>query len=165
MTSVVVDASALLILLIDPGHPGEQVAAALQESDLHAPDLLPYEVSNVLRRHRIAGRLSPTEAALAHQAMRRLPIELWPHEIIGDRTWDLTGSLTAYDAAYVALAERLDALLVTADARLVRACGYERVLLAGGSDQLSRNEARPAARGQPASCSSESISGSRRSRS
>ncbi len=133
MTSVVVDASALLILLIDPGDNGEQVADVLQESDLHAPDLLPYEVSNVLRRHRLAGRLSPTESALAHQAMQRLPIELWPHEIIGDRAWELTGSLSAYDAAYVALAERLDALLITADARLVRGCSYERVLLVGAS--------------------------------
>lgn len=130
MTSVVVDASALLILLVDPGDSGEQVAAALQGHDLHAPDLLPYEVSNVLRRHRIARRLSPTESALAHHAMRRLPIELWPYEIIGDRAWELTDSLSAYDAAYVALAERLDALLVTADARLVRGCGYERVRLA-----------------------------------
>ncbi len=134
MTAVVVDASALLILLSDPGAGGEQVAATLQGSDLHAPDLLPYEVSNVLRRHRLAGRLSPTEAALAHQAMRRLPIELWPYEVLGDRAWGLTGSLSAYDAAYVALAERLDALLVTADARLVRASGYEQVFLTRASD-------------------------------
>ena len=136
MKPVVVDASAPLVLLIDPGDGGEQVAVALEAGDLHAPDLLPYEVANVLRRHRLAGRLSGAEAALAHQAMRRLPIELWPYEILGDRLWEIPGSLSAYDAAYVELAERLDAPLVTADARLARGSSYERVVLVGASDSV-----------------------------
>jgi predicted nucleic acid-binding protein len=127
VTPVVVDASALVTVLIDPGLGGEKVADALRGKDLHAPDLLPYEVANVLRRHRVAGRLSPTEAALAHQAARRLPIELWSYEVLADRVWTLTGSLSAYDAAYVALAERIEAPLVTGDARLARGSGYERL--------------------------------------
>lgn len=129
MTAVVVDASALLNVLIDPGDRGEKAASALAGKDLHAPDLLPYEVANVLRRQRLAGRLSVTEAALAHRDLGRLPIELWPYEVLRDRAWELTDSLTTYDAAYVALAERLGAPLITADARLARGCGYERVVL------------------------------------
>lgn len=127
--TLVIDASALMTVLIEPGDRGEQVADVLGGHDLHAPDLLPYEVANVLRRHRAADRLSPTEAALALQAARRLPVELWSSEVLGDRVWALTGSLSAYDAAYVALAERLEAPLVTGDARLARGSGYERVLL------------------------------------
>ena len=127
--TLVIDASALITLLIEPGDRGENIAALLDGHDLHAPDLLPYELANVLRRHRAAGRLSPTEAALAHQAARRLPIELWPYEVLGDRVWSLAGSLSAYDAAYVALAERLDADVVTGDARLARGSAYGRVLV------------------------------------
>ena len=129
MTQVVVDASALVALLIEPGDSGEKLAEALRGKQLHAPDLLPYEVANVLRRHHLARRLSPTEAALAHQAARRLSVELWPYEVLADRVWMLTGSLSAYDAAYVALAERIEAPLVTGDARLARGSGYERILL------------------------------------
>ena len=124
-----VDASALIAVLIEPGARGERVAEALGGHDLHAPDLLLYEVANVLRRHRAADRLSPTEASLAHQAARRLPIELWPYEVLGDRVWSFAGSLSAYDAAYVALAERLDADLLTGDARLARGSAYGRVLV------------------------------------
>jgi predicted nucleic acid-binding protein len=129
VSPVVVDASALVAMLIVPGDSGEKVAEALLGMDLHAPDLLPYEVANVLRRHCLAGRLSPTEAALAHQAALRLPIELWAYEVLADRVWSLTGSLSAYDAAYVALAERIEAPLVTCDARLARGSGYQRVVL------------------------------------
>jgi predicted nucleic acid-binding protein len=127
--TLVIDASAPVTLLIEPGDRGEKVAGLLRRHDLHAPDLLPYELANVLRRHRAAGRLSPTEAALAHQAGRRLPLELWPYEVLGDRVWSLVGSLSAYDAASVALAERLDADLVTGDARLARGSASGRVLV------------------------------------
>jgi len=88
-----------------------------------APDLLAYEVTNVLRRQRNAGRLSDAEARLALDAFRALPIELWPYAVLADRVWSLGANLSAYDAAYVALAERLDAVLLTADARIAGAPG------------------------------------------
>lgn len=122
-TDYVVDASAVLTLVLDPGPRGEAVAELLAPATLHAPDLLPYEVTNVLRRHRARGDLTATEASLARSGALRLPITLWPHLSVAARVWELTDTLTAYDAAYVALAERLEATLLTADQRLARAPG------------------------------------------
>lgn len=121
--TVVIDASAVLLLLIDPDEAGERVAARLEGSSTVAPDLLPYEVANVLRRHRNAGRLSDAEARLALDGLRALSIELWPHAVTADRAWSLGVNLSVYDAAYVALAEGLGAVLLTADARIARAPG------------------------------------------
>ena len=121
--TVVLDASAALLLLIDPGAAGEHVAARLDGASVVAPDLLPYEVGNVLRRHRNAGRLSETEARLALDGFHALSIALWSHALLADRVWSLGANLSAYDAAYVALAERLGAVLLTADARIAGAPG------------------------------------------
>jgi len=121
--TVVLDASAALLLLIDPGPAGEHVAARLDGAPIVAPDLLPYEVTNVLRRHRNAGRLSEAEARLALAGLHHLPIDLWSHALLAERVWSLGANLSAYDAAYVALAERLDAVLLTADARIAGAPG------------------------------------------
>lgn len=119
----VVDASVVVTLLIDPGVRGAEAAAVLADTRWHAPDLLPYEVTDVLRRRRATGLLTRAEADDAHAAAARLPVELWPHELLAERIWSLGGAISAYDAAYVALAERLDAVLVTADARLSSAPG------------------------------------------
>ena len=118
---LVVDASALIAVLLDPSEDAGRVGALLASRPLHAPSILPYEVANVLRRHRAAGIVDPSEATAAHGLMMRLPVEYWPYEVLGDRVWALGGALTAYDAAYVALAERIGATLVTADQRLARA--------------------------------------------
>jgi predicted nucleic acid-binding protein len=121
--TVVLDASAALVLLIDPGSAGERVAARLDGASVVAPDLLPYEVTNVLRRHRNAGRLSDAEARLALDGLHSLSIDLWSHAVLTDRIWSLGANLSAYDAAYVALAEKLDAVLLTADKRIAGAPG------------------------------------------
>ncbi|MCG2797977.1 MAG: type II toxin-antitoxin system VapC family toxin [Cellulomonas sp.] len=120
---VVLDASALIGLLLDPGERGEHIADLVSTAQLHAPALLPYEVANVLRRLHLSGRLSAAEAAVAHDDATRLPVELWPYEVVAARVWELRGGLTAYDAAYVALAEYLGATLLTADRRLAGAPG------------------------------------------
>jgi predicted nucleic acid-binding protein len=122
-STVILDASAALLLLIDPSPAGERVAGRLGGASVAAPDLLPYEVSNVLRRHRNAGRLSDAEARLALDGFHSLSVELWPHAVLSERVWSLGANLSAYDAAYVALAERLGAVLLTADARLAGAPG------------------------------------------
>jgi len=120
---VVVDASAIVTLLIDPGAEAERLAARLAGNALHAPGHLAVEVTNVLRRHRNAGRLSEAEANLARAGLATLAIEYWPFEVLAERSWQLGGNVTSYDAAYVALAERLGVALLTADARLARATG------------------------------------------
>ncbi|GAA1800956.1 type II toxin-antitoxin system VapC family toxin [Agromyces neolithicus] len=120
---VVIDASAIVTLLIDPGEHGESVAERLAHSTLIAPTLLPFEVANVLRRRRNSGLLSPAEAQLAHDELLRLPIELWPWEPPAQRSWQLGPNLSSYDAAYVALAELVGAPLVTRDSRLASAPG------------------------------------------
>ena len=79
---VVVDASVIVSLLIDPGPAGASIASRLGSATLIAPALLPFEVANVLRRRRNAGLLSPGEAALAHDDLLTLPIELWPWETL-----------------------------------------------------------------------------------
>lgn len=120
---VVLDASAAVTLLIDPGPAGEAVAARLDGASVLAPTLLPFEVANVLRRRRNAALLSEAEASLAHARLLDLPIDLWPWEAVARRAWRLGTNLTSYDAAYVALAEQVGATLLTRDARIASAPG------------------------------------------
>ena len=120
---LVVDASAIVTLLIDPGAAGEAVAARMRHATLLAPALMPFEVSNVLRRRRNAGMLSAAEADLAHAELVELPVELWPWQATATRVWELGANLSSYDASYVALAELINASLVTLDRRIARAPG------------------------------------------
>ena len=122
MTSVV-DASVLVAALVDTGGDGVWAEAALAEPSLVGPELLPAEVSNVLRRLERAGRISPLEAASAHRDMLRIDLDLFPFAACAERVWALRGNLTSYDAWYVALAELLDCPLVTLDRRIGRAPG------------------------------------------
>ena len=120
---LVVDASVVVTLLIGPGAQGEVFAKRLDSAQAHAPAPLPVEVTNALRRLRNKGRLSESEALLALRGFWSLPIELWPQETISARTWELGQNLTAYDAAYIAIAEVIGGPLLTADVRLSRAPG------------------------------------------
>ena len=120
---LVVDASAIVTLLIDPGSAGDAVAARMRHATLLAPALMPFEVANVVRRRRNAGLLSTAEADLAHAELVELPVELWPWQATALRAWELGADLSTYDAAYIALAEETDAPLLTRDARLASASG------------------------------------------
>ncbi len=120
---VVIDSSALVALLADAGAAGQWVARAVSSASLAAPALLPFEVGNILRRHAAAGLLDPSAAAVAHAAAVSLPVDLVPYEAVAERVWQLRQNLTVYDAAYVAVAEALDAVLITLDGRLSRAPG------------------------------------------
>lgn len=121
MTLLVVDASALVAVLTDGGGAGEAVSGALSGRSLAAPELLPFETANVLRRLELAGQLAPESAALAHGDLLDLAVQLWPYAALAAAAWPLRGSLTLYDAPYVALASHLDVPLVTLDQRLSRA--------------------------------------------
>lgn len=122
---IVLDASALLELLLGtPGAVAVRERIASPEESLHAPQLLDLEVLQVLRRYAAAGALSSERARLVIEDLAALDLERYPHEPLLDRVWQLRDNLTAYDAAYVALAEALDAPLLTFDARLANAPGH-----------------------------------------
>lgn len=121
--TVVVDASAVVAALAGVGADGEWAETELARDDLAAPHLMPAEVANILRRAVLAGRLSADAASLAHGDLLDLPIALFPYEVSAPRVWELRADLSAYDAWYVALAETLDAALVTLDRRLTQAPG------------------------------------------
>lgn len=123
--TVVVDASVVVSLLIRSTQSGEAIAARLEGAQLHAPDHLPLEVTNVLRRLRIAGTLTDAEATIATDGFWSLAFQLWPFEVVAVRAWQLGYTVSCYDAAYLAIAERLGGTLRTSDARLVRSTGPE----------------------------------------
>ena len=88
---------------------------------LHAPHLLDVEVVSVLRRFVRDGSLDEEEAQAAIGDLLALDLERHSHEALLERAWDLRANVTTYDAVYVALAEALDATLLTCDSRLARA--------------------------------------------
>lgn len=122
-TRIVCDASALTALLIDGGPDGKWVTEAFTGADLAAPSLVGFETANIVRRHELAGLISPDQAAQAHADLLDLAIEHWPYELLATRAWQLRLNLSIYDASYVALAELLGATLVTLDHRIGRAPG------------------------------------------
>lgn len=82
-----------------------------------------------LRGHRSHGAIPASRAQLSDQ-LSALPIRRYRHASLLAGIWSLRGHLTAYDAAYVALARLLEATLITRDERLARASGLgEQVLL------------------------------------
>ena len=123
MSVVVCDASTLVAVLLDDGPDGRWAAEQLRDAELAAPHLAPYETANIIRRRELAGLISVDLAAQAHADLLDLAIELWPWELLARRTWELRHNLTAYDAAYVALAEQIDATLITLDTRIAVAPG------------------------------------------
>ncbi len=122
---IVLDASAAIELLLD-SPLGRRVGARLEaaQASLHAPHLLDVEVLHVARRLQAAGAIRPQRAAQLLEDLTALPLERYPHLPLLPRAWSLRASLTAYDAAYVALDEALEATLLTCDAKLARAHGH-----------------------------------------
>ena len=122
---IVVDASALVELLLDTDEAGA-VAARLFDSgaSLAAPHLIDVEAAQVLRRYAQVGEIDDRRGREAMADLADMPIRRYPHDVLLPRVWDLRHNLTAYDAVYVALAEALDAPLVTRDRRLARAAGH-----------------------------------------
>jgi predicted nucleic acid-binding protein len=122
---IVIDASALLEVLLATD-AGERVRARVyrEGETLHAPHLLDLEIIQVLRRGCLIGELQPHRAAEALADLDGLRIVRHPHQPYVPRIWQLRHSLTAYDAAYVALAEALEAPLITRDGRMASAHGH-----------------------------------------
>lgn len=120
---VVCDASVLVALLLDSGSDGQWATGRLADADLFAPTLLHYECANVIRRAQLSEAISVDQATQAHADLRDLTVDLWPYDVLANRVWALRANMSAYDAAYVALAELLEAPLVTLDRRILRAPG------------------------------------------
>ncbi|QIN78628.1 PIN domain-containing protein [Rubrobacter marinus] len=122
---IVLDASAVLawLLRLEPAAAISRRFQAPGES-LHAPHLLNVEVLHGLRRHALRGKMSRTRGDEALEDLLDVDVSLYPHAPLAGRVWELRENLTAYDAAYVALAEALDAPLITTDGRLARAPGH-----------------------------------------
>jgi predicted nucleic acid-binding protein len=111
---IVVDASAAVSALLNDGQARRLIAA----ESVHAPHLVDAEVVSVLRRQVAAGVLLEPDARRALAVWKQLGLIRYAAPPLLERVWELRGSVTAYDAMYVALAENLDCALVTADARL-----------------------------------------------
>lgn len=118
---IVLDSSAVVEWIL--GLPSaDAVADRIVSADsLHAPALLDIEVAHVLRRYNAAGELADEAGERALTALADLDVARYTHELLLPLIWRLRHNLTAYDAAFVALAKVLDAPLVTLDARIARA--------------------------------------------
>jgi predicted nucleic acid-binding protein len=116
---IVLDASAALELLLNTAVAPTVAARVLAPSEsLHAPHLIDLEIAQVLRRLERTGALTPPRGEEALEDLADLPLARYPHQLLLPRVWDLRSNATAYDAAYLALAEALGATLVTRDAAL-----------------------------------------------
>jgi len=123
---VVIDASATVDLLlgIEPNAGQLQQRLRRPTLSLHAPHLLDLEVLHTLRRYERRGIVSAQRVAQARQVLTSLRLTRYSHAALGERIWALRHTLTAYDAAYVALAEGLNLPLLTSDGQLARASGH-----------------------------------------
>lgn len=122
---IVVDASAVLeTLLRTPNAEAVERRIFDPSETLHVPHLLDVEVAQVLRRYAANGEIDGERGRGALADLVDFPLNRYRHEFLLPRVWDLRHNLTAYDAVYIALAEALDAPLITCDRRLATAPGH-----------------------------------------
>ena len=120
-----IDASALLEMLLRTQRADQLLQRTLGPSErMHAPHLLDIEVTQVLRRLALRKEITASRAQEALDDLSNLAIERHEHQALLSRIWQLRDSMTAYDGAYVALAEALNAPLLTCDAKLAGARGH-----------------------------------------
>lgn len=121
---IVVDASVLANVVGDDGPDGQRARDRIaSDGDLSAPDLVDVETVAVLRKRWLEGDVTEGRFASAIDDLEDLELERYPTQYLMRRAYELRANVTAYDAAYIALAEGLGCTLVTADGRLARAPG------------------------------------------
>ena len=120
---IVVDASVVAPALADDDADGDRARERLHGERLVAPEVFDLEVVTVIRKALLAGVLDERRAAIALADLVDLDLERVSHRPLLGRIWELHRNVTPYDAAYVALAETIEATLVTADRRLSQAPG------------------------------------------
>lgn len=122
---IVVDASALIeVVLRTPMAALVERRVHDMRETLHAPHLIDLEVAHAVRRYALRGEIDGERGRAALADLADFPMHRYPHLPLLPRIWELRHNLSAYDAAYVALAEALDAPLATRDARLAGSCGH-----------------------------------------
>lgn len=122
---LVVDTSAILdAIAADESAPG-LVARLSADGDFHAPHLIDIEILHALRGMVMRKEITAERAADARTDFADTVLLRYPHEPLSDRIWNLRHNLTAYDATFVALAETLEAPLVTCDGRLASSSGHD----------------------------------------
>lgn len=121
---IVVDASALVEALLGTA-AAERVEKKLFDrgETIHAPHLVDLEVTQILRRYAIGREVAAERCRTALEDMQVFPLIRHAHDLLLPRIWELRQNVSAYDGAYVALAEFLGATLVTRDRRLAAAPG------------------------------------------
>lgn len=122
---IVIDASALIeaLLRMPAAYQVEERLFDTRQT-VHAPHLLDIEVAHVIRRFTARGDIAVDTGLAALANLMDLRVHRYQHDFLLPRVWELRNNLTAYDAVYVALAEALDATLVTCDRRLATAPGH-----------------------------------------
>jgi predicted nucleic acid-binding protein len=122
---IVLDASAAVDWLLQTS-AGQSIEKRIysRNETLHAPHLLDLEVTQVLRRLALQGAVSAHRADGAVRDLLDLRVTRYPHFVLLPRIWQLRHNFSAYDAAYIVLAEKLGAVLVTRDARFSAASGH-----------------------------------------
>jgi predicted nucleic acid-binding protein len=122
---IVLHASVVLeVLLRMPAGVAPEERLFSPGETLHAPRLLDVEVAQVLRRYALAGEVAPKRCREALEHLAGFALTRYPHDFLIPRVRELRGNLSAYDAVYVALAEALDAPLLTRGRRLAGAPGH-----------------------------------------
>lgn len=121
---LVIDTSAALAAVLDDPHVPRLKSRIAGDDDLRAPHLIDVEALHVLRGMVMRGSVDERRAGAAREDLADLSLVRYPHEAFTDRIWELRHNLTAYDAAFVALAEALEVPLVTCDAKLAAAPGH-----------------------------------------
>lgn len=125
----VLDTSAVIDFLLGSGIAPDVERLMTDEGELAAPDLIVFEVLAVLRRAALSKELPVRRATAALDDFGDLPLELFPSLPLRRRAWELRRNLTAADALFVALAERLDEPLATKDTALARAASAHTTIM------------------------------------
>ena len=122
---IVIDASVLTEVLLHTASAAPIRSRLYRPGEtLHAPHLLEVEVAHAVRRLVFNMEVDETRGRRALEELALCPLRLYPHTQLLPRIWQLRSNLSAYDATYIALAEALDAPLLTRDERLARAPGH-----------------------------------------
>lgn len=132
---LVIDTSAVVSALVGLPRDQQLVARLSEDGDLHAPHLVDIEVLHSVRRLVLDGKLTNERADDVRSDWADLAVTRYPHQGLAERIWELRHTLTAYDAAFIALAEELAVPLLTCDHRLGRGSPHRAVIEVYGEDQ------------------------------